>query len=110
MIQGFIKIWEPETGNVLVEKKNAVHYENISIAMANALSNMQTNGEPYGFIERMSFGNGATTIDATGVITYQVPNTLSQNAGLYNQTYSKIINANNYLNPDPGRNFMQLAT
>jgi hypothetical protein len=36
-IEGFIKITDPKTGEVLVDKKNAVNYENISIAMANTL-------------------------------------------------------------------------
>lgn len=104
MIQGFIKIWEPDTGKILIEKSNAIHYENISIAMANALSN-----QGYGFIQEMSFGNGATTIDSTGVIIYQTPNTLNQNATLYNQTFTKLVDSNNVLNLDPGRNFMQVA-
>lgn len=108
MIQGFIKIWEPETGNILIEKQNAIHFENISIAMANALSYRTTSGNPYGFIKEMVFGNGATTIDSTGVITYQTPNTLSQNAGLYNQTYSKLVDETDPLNTDPLRNKMQV--
>jgi hypothetical protein len=62
MIEGFIKIWEPETGNVLVDKKNAIHYENISIAMANALADRN-----FGFLQEMHFGNGASNIDSTGI-------------------------------------------
>ena len=100
MIQGFVKIWEPETGRVLVDKKNAIHYENISIAMANAFSD-----RGYGFIQEMSFGNGGTTIDSTGIITYLAPNTLNQSADLHNPTYTKVVNDNNIvLNTDPGRN------
>jgi len=103
MIQGHIKIWEPETGNILVDKDNAIHYENISIAMANALSD-----RGYGFVQEMAFGNGGTTIDSTGVITYLSPNTLNQNADLHNLTYSKLVNDNNSLNFDVGRNRMQV--
>lgn len=103
MIQGFVKIWEPETGRVLVDKKNAIHYENISIAMANALSD-----RGYGFIQEMAFGNGGTTIDSTGIITYLAPNTLNQSAGLHNQTYFKTVNDNNGLNTDPARNRLEV--
>lgn len=103
MIQGFVKIWEPETGNVLVDKKNAIHYENISIAMANALAD-----RGYGFIQEMAFGNGGTTIDSTGIITYLAPNTLNQSAGLHNQTYYKTVNDNNGLNADPARNRLEV--
>ena len=103
MIQGFVKIWEPTTGQVLVDKKNAIHYENISIAMANALADRQ-----YGFIQEMSFGNGGTTIDSTGIITYLAPNTLNQSADLHNPTYTKVVNDNNGLNLDPGRNRLEV--
>jgi hypothetical protein len=103
MIQGFVKIWEPETGHVLVDKKNAIHYENISIAMANALAD-----RGYGFIQEMAFGNGGTTIDSTGIITYLAPNTLNQSAGLHNQTYYKTVNDNNGLNADPARNRLEV--
>ena len=37
-IQGFLKIFNPVTGEVFVDKKNAIHYENISIAMAQTLA------------------------------------------------------------------------
>ena len=103
MIQGFVKIWEPETGHVLVDKKNAIHYENISIAMANALAN-----RGYGFIQEMAFGNGGTTIDSTGIITYLAPNTLNQSAGLHNETYPKIVNDQNGSNTDPARNRLEV--
>lgn len=103
MIEGFIKIWEPETGNVLVDKKNAIHYENISIAMANALADRN-----FGFLQEMHFGNGASNIDSTGIITYLAPNVLNQNADLYNPTYFKIVNDNNPQNTDPGRNRIEV--
>ena len=38
-IEGFVKIYDPKSGEILVDKKNAIHYENISIAMAQTLSN-----------------------------------------------------------------------
>lgn len=98
-IQGHIKIHDPETGEVLVNKKNAIHYENMSIALAQSLANAGT-----GPISEMSFGNGGTSIDPTGVITYLTPNSTGTNASLYNQTYSKVVDDRNASNLDPTRN------
>jgi hypothetical protein len=71
-IEGFVKITDPGTGQVLVDKKNAIHYENISIAMAETLSN-RTLAQGGGFILKMAFGNGGSSVDPTGVITYLPP-------------------------------------
>ena len=81
-MEGHIKIWNPVTGEVIVDKRNAIHYENMSIALANSLANKST-----GFVHEMAFGNGGTTVDPTGIITYLTPNTTGTNASLYNQTY-----------------------
>ena len=34
LLQGHIKIHDPESGEVLIDKRNAIHYENISVALA----------------------------------------------------------------------------
>lgn len=100
-IEGFIKISDPVTGEVLVDKKNAIHYENISIAMAQTLSDRNL-----GYIYTMAFGNGGSSVDPTGVITYLPPNTTGQNADLYNQTYQKVVNDNSAADTDPVNNKM----
>jgi len=104
-IEGFIKITDPKTGEVLVEKKNAIHYENISIAMAETLSN-RTVAQGGGYIYQMAFGNGGSSVDPTGVITYLPPNTTGQNADLYNETYAKVVDDNSAANTDPANNKM----
>lgn len=100
-IEGFVKIHDPVSGEVFVDKKNAIHYENISIAMAQTLSDRNL-----GYIYSMAFGNGGSSVDPTGVITYLPPNTVGQNADLYNQTYSKVVDDNSAADTDPDNNKM----
>ena len=103
-IEGFVKIHDPQTGEVLLDKKNAIHYENISLAMAQTLSDRNV-----GYIYEMAFGNGGSSVDPTGVITYLPPNTTGQNAALYNQTYAKIVDDTSVFNLDPTRNKMTVS-
>lgn len=104
-IEGFVKITDPVSGEVLVDKKNAIHYENISIAMAQSLSN-RTLAQGAGYIYQMAFGNGGSAVDPTGVITYLPPNTTGQNADLYNETYAKVVDDNSAADTDPNYNKM----
>ena len=101
--EGHIKIWYPETGEVAIDKRNAIHYENMSIAMVQSLSN-----QGKGTIYQMVFGSGGTTVDPTGLITYLTPNTIGTNSSLYNQTYYKIIDQSATENLDPARNKMEI--
>ena len=102
-MQGHIKIWDPETGEIIVDKRNAIHYENMSSALANSLANKST-----GFVHEMAFGNGGATVDTTGVITYLTPNSTGTNATLYNQTYYKVVDDNSSTNKDSSRNKMEV--
>jgi hypothetical protein len=101
-IQGHIKIFDPQTNEVFVDKRNAIHYENFSIALSQSISNQ---GE--GTIGEMVFGNGGTRVDPTGIITYLTPNTTGSGAALYNQTYYKTVDARQSYSLDPARNFME---
>ena len=38
-VEGHIKIFNPESGEIFVDKKNAIHYENFSEALANSVAN-----------------------------------------------------------------------
>jgi len=98
-IEGHIKIHNPESGHVYINKRNAIHYENMSISLAESLGNA---GE--GFIYEMAFGNGGTSVDPTGIITYLTPNSTGTNSSLYNQTYSKVVDDRSVNNVDPQRN------
>jgi len=98
-VQGHIKITDPTTGEVILEKKNAIHHENFSESLAEMLAN-----KGIGHIYQMSFGNGGTTVDPTGVITYLPANSTGQNADLYSETYSKVVDDNSTANTDTTRN------
>lgn len=102
-VRGHIKIFDPTSGEVFIDKSNAIHYENISTALAYNLAHKDQN-----FIYEMHFGNGGTNVDPTGVITYLPPNTTGQNSNLYNGTYSKIVDDASAVNTNPTQNNIQV--
>ena len=102
-VEGHIKIFDPETKEVYVDKRNAIHYENMSEALALSVADKTT-----GFIHEMHFGNGGTSVDTTGIITYLPPNNTGAGADLYNQTYYKVVDNLSSLNSDPARNTIQI--
>ena len=89
-IQGFVKIIDKETGEVLVDTHNDVLYGNISIALAQALI-----GNSNSFLYYMGFGNGGAYVGPTGAVAYKPslggPGSLIKNptANLYNTIYVK---------------------
>ena len=101
--EGHIKIFDPSTKEVFIDKRNAIHYENMSVAMVQSLSN-----QGQGTVYQMAFGSGGTIVDPTGLITYLTPNTIGVNSSLYNQTYVKVVDQNAIENADPARNLMQV--
>ena len=100
-ITGHVKIHDPNSGEIFYNDHNAINYENISIAMAQTLSDRNR-----GYIYQMVFGNGGSSVDPTGVITYLPPNTTGQNATLYNETYAKVVDDNSAADTDPENNKM----
>jgi hypothetical protein len=94
--------------DLMVDEYNAIHPQNLSRVFARALSN-----EHNYFINRVAFGNGGTTIDIAGNESYNPPNDgqspddATWDSRLYNEIFSKIVNAGSVvLNPllgiDPG--------
>ena len=103
-IIGFLKVFDPKTNEIFFEGNNAIHFENISESMASSLSN-KTNG----YIYKMAFGNGGTSVDPTGIITYLPANSTGQNADLYNETFSKVVDDNSLTNTDTTRNNLSVV-
>ena len=102
-IRGHIKILDPESGEIYVNKSNAIHYENLSEAIAYSLANKGRN-----FVYEMHFGNGGSTVDPTGFINYLPANTKTQNSDLYNPAFYKNVDDTSTHNADPSRNKIQI--
>lgn len=102
-VKGHLQI-EDDLGNVLVNKDNAVHPQNMARVIARALANESNNG-----IHRIAFGNGGTSVDAAFQVTFKTPNDglppdlQEWRSRLYNETYSEIIDDSNVsIGVDPG--------
>lgn len=80
--KGWVKIVDRDTGAVILDRANAVHPQNMSLAIARSLAH-----EDNGYVYEICFGNGGTSINSSSVLVYRTPNTLGA-ADLYNQTYS----------------------
>lgn len=102
-VKGHVNIVD-DLGNVLLDRDNAVHPQNMARVIARALSN-----ESNYTVWRIAYGNGGTQTDAAFTITYRTPNdgqppdTRTWDSRLYNETYSEIIDEGNpTLNPELG--------
>jgi hypothetical protein len=94
-----ITIRDLDTGEVIREGKNAIHQENMSIALATALA----RGSNF-FVSEMHFGNGATVISTDGSISYRLPNVAGVDADLYNNTYFRVVDGSDLQNPNSTEN------
>lgn len=91
-VDGHVLIKDVDSGEVLLDKHNAINYENMSLAIAHLLANQTdpVTGLSH-FITEMAYGNGGTAIDSVGLITYNTPNVSDSAGTLYNQTYTKSV-------------------
>ena len=103
-ITGHVLIKDVDTGEVIVDKMNAINFENFSIALAQTVANRTDS-----WIQEMAFVNGGATVSGTGTITYLPPNVLGQTAQLYSETYSKVVNDQNPLNLNPKKNYITVG-
>lgn len=103
-IIGHVIIRDIESGEILVDKRNAINYENFSISLARTIAN-----RPDSWIQEMCFGNGGAQVSGTGTITYLPPNVVGQTAELYNQTYYKVVDDQSPLDLDPTQNYMSTS-
>lgn len=90
LVTGHVKIQDRDTGEVLLDKDNAIHPENMGRCIARGLAR-----EPNSYIYAVQIGNGGTKITGvagqTGNIDFLEPNIIGTDATLYNATYSAIV-------------------
>jgi hypothetical protein len=90
-MNGHILIRDKETGEELVNKRNAIHYGNMANIVANALNNQSQS-----YIHFMAFGNGGTSVDTAGKVVYKSPRvseSFEASADLYSRSFNKVISA-----------------
>lgn len=90
-IEGHVLIKDYDSGEIILNRRNAIHRENIGFALASALTNTSGINNFSGFIETLAFGNGSVVVDGTGNVTYNTVNVTDITDELYNQTYAKVI-------------------
>jgi hypothetical protein len=91
LIDGHVLIKDYDSGQVLLDKHNAINYINISLAIASLLGGEQDGSSGSFEISEMHFGNGGSVIDSSGNIQYKTPNTNSEDGELYYTTYTKSV-------------------
>lgn len=82
--QGHLRIYEKETGKILLDQHNDINAENFSFAISEALC-----GEESGHIRYIAFGNGGARATSSNKYIYSVPQTVGRAASLYNETFRK---------------------
>lgn len=94
-----IVISDADTGEILREGQNAIHKENMSLALATALARGANS-----FISEMHFGKGASVTSIDGTISYRAPNVFGANSELYNPIYFTVVDAQDLNNRDATAN------
>ena len=103
-MQGHVKIFDVDTGEILVNRSNKIHAENMSRCIATTLSN-----KDHFSLYEMHFGNDGTIIDAQGNITYREPKVTLANDDLYNDRFFKNFDILDADNTDVTENFIDIS-
>jgi hypothetical protein len=93
-VEGHVVIRDADTAEVLLDKYNAINFENFAFAVAHLLANKESDtGHGY-FISTMAFGHGGTVVNPTGNITYKEPKVNGADGGLYMPSPGVVIDTN----------------
>lgn len=86
IVDGHVQIIDNATGEVLMDRHNAIHPKNMATAIARGLAN-----SPNYQIFKIKLGNQGTYVDGTQQIIFRPPVTTGDTANLYNPTYAEIV-------------------
>ena len=92
-LDGHVLVKDMDSGEVLLDKHNAINYLNVAIAVASLFAGRtdEQTGTGYG-ITKIAYGNGGSIVDeTTGSIQYLAPNTNTTTGQLHNKTYEKSV-------------------
>jgi len=103
-VVGHVLIKDLNTGEILLDKFNAINYENFSLTLTRGLADRSD-----GHIQEMHFGNGAAVVSGTGALTYFPPNVVGRDANLYNPTYYKVVDPTSSLNTNNTENNVEVS-
>lgn len=111
-VSGHILIRDKDTGEEIINKRNAIHYGNMAYIVAQALKGYEssTDSRNDSFIHYMAFGNGATSIDTSGKVQYKTPrvnDSYETGANLYSRTHYKEISKHTS-NSEPNDNRIEI--
>lgn len=108
LVEGHVLIKDTDTGEVLLNKHNAINFTNMALAMARVLGGEVDSESGLSYvIKKMAFGNGGTLIDGTGTIEYKSTNTDTEAGALYNKTYEKLIDGTDAILPSENTTTVQ---
>lgn len=80
-IKGHVIIKDLETNEIVLDKTNAIHPQNMASLISRAISR-----DLHGYISTLEFGNGGTFLNSSQQLVYRPPNIVGS-AVLYNPTY-----------------------
>jgi hypothetical protein len=85
-VDGHVLIKDAETQEVLLDKHNAINFENFAYSVAQTMSG---RGE-FAIID-IAFGNDGTYVDSVGNIVYRAADVNDISSSLYRETYKKPV-------------------
>ena len=91
-IDGHVLVKDYNTGEILLDKHNAINFINMAVALASLLANeLDDESNATWNITQIAYGNGGTVIDSSGSVAYRSPDVSVATGDLHNETYRKSV-------------------